>query len=113
MGCVQVDVVYRESYVQWQDINFTEGTLQVRRILSRLPTKMGKESGDLYVEADRKTKNSRRSIVIADVALEALKQHRLRQDEMRRKAGDAWEDHDYVFCTSVGKHNEKAQSGIR
>lgn len=23
---------------------------------------------------------------------------------MRREAGDAWENHDYVFCTPVGKH---------
>ncbi len=73
-------------------------------ILSRLPTQMGKDRGDLYVEAEPKTKSSRRNIVIAKFALEALKQHRIRQDEMRRLAGDSWEEHDYVFCTPLGRH---------
>ena len=37
-------------------------------------------------------------------ALEALKQHRIRQLEAKLKAGTQWQDHDYVFCTSVGTH---------
>src|SRR5579875_509904 len=52
--------------LKWQDINFAEGTLQVRRILSRVPTQM--------------------------------------REEAKRKAGDDWEDHDYVFCTPMGKY---------
>ncbi len=90
--------------LKWQDINFAEGTLQVRRILSRLPTQMGKDRGDLYIESEPKTKSSRRNIVLTSFGLEALKQHRIRQEEMRRLAGDSWEDHDYVFCTPLGKH---------
>ena len=27
-----------------------------------------------------------------------------RSVEERAKAGDAWEDHDYVFCTTIGTH---------
>ena len=65
---------------------------------------MGKESGDLYIEADTKTKSSKRNIVLAGFAFEALKQHRVRQEEMRRVAGETWVDHDYVFCTSLGTH---------
>jgi Phage integrase family len=38
------------------------------------------------------------------MALDALKQHQARQLEARLKAGAAWEDHDYVFCTPFGKH---------
>jgi integrase len=90
--------------LKWQDINFAEGTLQVRRILSRVPTQMREEVGDLYMEAEPKTKSSRRNIALAAFAVEALKQHRIRQEEAKRKAGDAWEDHDYVFCTPMGKH---------
>lgn len=90
--------------LKWQDVNFIEGTLQVRRILSRLPTKMAKEHGDLYVEADTKTKSSKRGIVIAAFALEVLKQHRIRQEEAKRVAGDAWEEHDYIFATPLGRH---------
>jgi integrase len=87
--------------LKWQDIDFTTGTLQVRRILSRVPTKM---PGKGYVEAEPKTQKSRRSIVIAPFALEALSQHRTRQLEAKLKAGPFWQDHDYVFCTSIGTH---------
>ncbi|MFL5626621.1 MAG: tyrosine-type recombinase/integrase [Ktedonobacteraceae bacterium] len=90
--------------LKWQDINFVEGTLQVRRVLSRLPTQMGKDRGDLYVESEPKTKSSRRNIVLTGFALEALKQHRVRQETMRRLAADTWEDHDYVFCKPSGRH---------
>lgn len=69
-----------------------------------LPTQMGKGRGDLYIESEPKTKSSRRNIVLASFALEALRQHRTRQQEARRLAGDLWEDHDYVFCTAVGTH---------
>lgn len=90
--------------LKWQDINFAEGTLQVRRVLSRVPTKMVEQVGQHYIEAEPKTPKSRRSIALAAVALEALKLHRDRQLKMREKAGDAWEDHDYVFCTPTGKY---------
>ena len=87
--------------LKWQDIDFAKGTLQVRRILSRVPSKL---PGKGYVEAEPKTQKSRRSLVIAPFALEALKQHRIRQLEAKLKAGAVWEDHDYVFCTSIGTH---------
>ncbi len=89
--------------LKWQDINFVTGTLQVRRILTRVPTKMpGREH--VYVEAEPKTKKSCRSVIIAPFALEALREHRSRQLEVRLKAGASWQEHDYVFCTSVGTH---------
>ena len=87
--------------LKWQDINVDAGVLQVRRILSRVPSKM---PGKGYVEAEPKTQKSRRSLVIAPFALEALTQHRVRQLEAKLKAGDAWQEHDYVFCTSIGTH---------
>ena len=87
--------------LKWQDINFDTGVLQVRRILSRGPTKM---PGKGYVEAEPKTQKSRRSIVIAPFALEALQQHRVGQLEAKVIAGSAWQEHDYVFCTSIGTH---------
>lgn len=87
--------------LKWQDINFEKGLVRVQRILSRVPSKM---PGKGYIEAEVKTAKSRRSIVIAPFALEMLKQHRERQAIERAKAGDAWEDHDYVFCTAIGTH---------
>jgi integrase len=87
--------------LKWQDINFSTGTLQVRRILSRV---MSERTVREFIEADPKTQKSRRSITLAPFALEALKQHRARQIETKVKAGPSWEEHDYVFCTLTGTH---------
>jgi integrase len=87
--------------LKWQDINFSTGMLQVRRILARIPSET---SGKVFIEAEPKTEKSRRSITIASFALEALKHHRVHQLETKLKAGACWEEHDYVFCTLVGTH---------
>jgi integrase len=87
--------------LKWQDINFEKGLLRVQRILSRVPSKL---PGKGYVEAEVKTAKSRRTIVVAPFALEMLKRHRERQAIERAAAGDAWEEHDYVFCTAIGTH---------
>ncbi len=89
--------------LKWQDVNFAAGILQVRRILSRVPTKMP-EREHVYVEAEPKTQKSRRSVMIAPFALEALKKHRVSQLEAKLKAGAFWQEYDYVFCTLHGTH---------
>ena len=88
--------------LKWQDINFSTGNLQVRRILTHMPAKLGGKGG--YVEAEPKTERSRRSIAIAPLALEKLKEHRVRQLEARLKAGPLWRENDLVFCSQVGGH---------
>jgi len=93
----------RNLGLKWQDINFTTGVLHVRRILSRVPTNMPRRE-HVYVEAEPKTKKSRRSVVIAPFALELLKEHRIRQLEAKMKAGPSWQENDYVFCTLIGTH---------
>jgi integrase len=49
-----------------------------------------------------KTEHSRRKIAIAPLAVEALRAHRARQRLERLAAGDAWSDHDLVFCDELG-----------
>ncbi len=56
------------------------------------------------MEAEPKTQRSRRNVVIAPFALEALKRHQEEQWAVKNKAGIAWQEHDYVFCTSIGTH---------
>ncbi len=90
--------------LKWQDIDFGKGVLHVRRILTRVPTLTRTGEDEKFVEAEPKTKGGRRSIALAGFALDALKKHRRRQDEVRRLAGALWEDHDYVFCTAQGRH---------
>ena len=87
--------------LKWQDIDFVRGTLQVRRVLSRIPSKL---PGKGYTEAEPKTPKSRRTLIIAPFALKALEEHRLRQEEEKKQAGKYWQEHDYVFCTLLGTH---------
>ena len=54
-------------------------------------------------QSQRRTKGDA-ALCFPAFTVEALKQHRLRQLEAKLKAGLAWQDHDYVFCTSIGTH---------
>lgn len=81
--------------LKWQDINFSQNTLQVRRIFTRAP-------GNRYIEAEPKTQKSRRSVMLPPFAVDLLKQHRIRQLEVKLQAGAQWQEHDLVFCTSLG-----------
>lgn len=81
--------------LKWQDITFSQNTLQVRRIFTRRP-------GSGYIEAEPKTEKSRRSILLAPIVVTLLKQHRTRQLEAKVKAGTQWQDQGLVFCTSLG-----------
>jgi len=87
--------------LKWQDIDLEKRILQIRRILTRIPSKL---PGKGFEETEPKTDKGRRSIVLPLFTVEVLKQHRLRQLEEKLKAGPTWNDHDYVFCTSIGTH---------
>ena len=81
--------------LKWQDVTFSQNMLQVRRIFTRRP-------GSRYIEAEPKTEKSRRSIALAPLVVELLKQHRVRQLEAKLQAGPVWQERDLVFCTSLG-----------
>jgi integrase len=81
--------------LKWQDISLEQNMLQVRRIFTRAP-------GRPFIESEPKTEKSRRSIALASVTVEALKQHRIRQLEARSQAGPDWKENDLVFCTAFG-----------
>ncbi|NAS23913.1 tyrosine-type recombinase/integrase [Herbidospora sp. NEAU-GS84] len=51
---------------------------------------------------DTKTKKSRRTLAMPLRCVEALRAHRVRQDQARQKAGESWHDNDLVFCTRTG-----------
>ncbi len=86
--------------LKWQDINFSQNTLQVRRIFTRAP-------GNRYIEAEPKTQKRRRSVMLPPFAIDLLKQHRIRQLEVKLQAGAQWgsmqwQEYDLVFCSSLG-----------
>lgn len=81
--------------LKWQDINFEQALLQVRRIFTRQP-------GNRYIETEPKTEKSKRSIMLTSIAIEALKRHQIHQLETKLAAGPDWEENDLVFCTMFG-----------
>src|SRR5436309_16070778 len=83
-----------------EDMDTERATLHVQQSLTRVPTTMG--GG--YQEAEPKTEKSRRSIVLPDFARDALKKHYALQGEIKQKAGQFWQGHDYMFCTPIGTH---------
>jgi integrase len=89
--------------LKWQDIDFHESRLRVRRTLNRVPTVMGEGAGS-FVESEPKTMQSRRSIILPGFALEALQRHKQIQTEWKQHAAEAWEEHGYVFTTPLGRY---------
>ncbi|TME06192.1 MAG: site-specific integrase [Chloroflexi bacterium] len=81
--------------LKWRDINFAENTLQVQRALIEV-------RGEDLRESEPKTAHGRRSIYLIPLAIDALKQHRARQLEVRLQHADTWQEQDYIFCTSHG-----------
>ena len=51
---------------------------------------------------DTKTRKSRRTLELPQRCADALRLHRDRQDQLRKRAGDKWHDNDLVFASRVG-----------
>jgi integrase len=63
---------------------------------------MNRYAGYGFVENDPKTKRSKRKIVLPDIAIKTLEEHRERQEQARLKAGEKWKGKGLVFCTQFG-----------
>lgn len=83
--------------LRWEDVNIEEMSLQVKRTIA------GQFNGE-YRENEPKTASGRRNIVLPQFAIDALKQHRIRQLEARLLAGEAWVDRDLVFSNVDGDY---------
>jgi integrase len=83
--------------LKWEDITLIEGngSLQVRRSMTRV-------AGHGVVASEPKTASSRRKIALSPFVVGALKEHRVRQLEMRLQAGIKWTENDLVFCNVYG-----------
>src|SRR6266581_3989005 len=81
--------------LKWQDIDFDQNSLQVRRIFTR-------SKGHRYVLAEPKTEKSRRNVILPSMTVDLLKQHRMNQQQAKSEAGEYWQTNDLVFCTALG-----------
>ena len=57
---------------------------------------------------DTKTSKSRRTLGLPQAVVEALREHRMRQDGEKVAAGELWRDYDLVFTTTVGTELDAA-----
>ena len=78
--------------LKWGDVNLETRTLSVKRSLDT----------DGTFNSPKRNK-SRRTVKLTVQAVEALKSHRVAQNEERLLLGSLWEDHGLIFPNKVGK----------
>jgi len=81
--------------LHWSDVDLERGIVQVRRTLTWV-------HGMGYVEGEPKSKAGRRKIVLSQVVVGALSEHKARQEVTRIKLGEKWKDHGLIFCNVHG-----------
>lgn len=74
--------------LQWRDIDFSAGSLRVRRTLEE--TRLGRRF------KEPKSAKSRRVVSLPTLTLDALRSHRAEQARIRLMVGPAYADHDLV-----------------
>ena len=57
-----------------------------------------------YVEGEPKSKAGRREMVVSNVVVEALREHKVRQEQARLKKGNRWQEHGLIFCNTYGSY---------
>ena len=88
--------------LKWDCVDFRRGLITIKRQLQRFePTK----PGEAYECRLCETKNSRdRVLTPAMSVMTALARQRTLQNEMKEKAGSAWQDNGFVFTNALGGH---------
>ena len=79
----------------WAEVDLDAGTVAVYR--------------SVRAKGDTKTRKSRRVLKLPKEVIQALKEHRTRQAAERLRAGEAWQDHDLVFCREDGTQLDRWQ----
>lgn len=83
--------------LRWRDVDLENKSIYLQRTVDYIP-KYG------YVETETKTDAGRRMVMLPNLVVEALKAHRLEQDEVKAKRGKAWIEKDLVFCGLHGDY---------
>jgi integrase len=82
--------------LKWQDINFKERSLQIRRTIIYSTKQKG------LVETRPKTERSMRKIVLPQFVIDALLHQKERLDATRSQYANIWQERDLVFPTRTG-----------
>ena len=81
--------------LKWEDVDFLEKTLTVKRQLTRVSRQLKLSS--------LKTSNSYRTIKIPDSAIDVLRSHLEVQNELKGKSDTVWEENGLIFSNEIGK----------
>ena len=82
--------------LRWQDVNLDAGRLSIRQTLN--------DVGNRLVIGEPKTARSKRTISLDATTVDALREHRRRQNAEIMAFGRAdWPPHDLVFTTEIGE----------
>ncbi len=82
--------------LEWDDIDFEEGTLTVARSVTTV-------KGFGKVEKEPKTESSNRTISIPDNLIEQLKEYKEWQKELAKSLGDRWINTGRIFTAEFGE----------
>jgi integrase len=81
--------------LEWGDVDWDRSALRIRRALTDV------SKGEPRFD-EGKTTRTRRVVTLGPDALDALRQHRARQNQERLRLGEAYADFGLVFATSLG-----------
>ncbi|MED4017021.1 site-specific integrase [Sutcliffiella cohnii] len=82
--------------LRWKDINFDNQTIHIQQSLTRT-----KEKGLIFT--DLKNNSSDREIVVSPFVIEVLRLHQEKQNKLKKKLGNEYQDFDLVTCAVNGK----------
>jgi integrase len=80
--------------LSWEDVDLTSRRLHVRHGLQRI-------AGELRL-VEPKTRQSRRTIALPTVVIDALQHHKARQSQERLLAGTRWHETGLGFTSTIG-----------
>jgi integrase len=93
--CLMIGIRTEEARaLRWDHVDLDAGSIAVWR--------------SVRLGGDTKTAKSRRTLGLPQAVTEALREHRVRQDEEKVAAGELWRDHGLVFTTTVGTELDAA-----
>lgn len=81
--------------LKWEDIDFLQGTLLVKRSLAYI-------SSNETTETAPKTERDQRQIALPAFVFEALRNYQEAQQVQRLRAGTSWQERGFVFTNQEG-----------
>jgi integrase len=88
--------------LKWRHIDSERQMVTVASAMSRLRNEERKARGQSWSVKKPKTKGSKDSVPVCAETIEVLEEWRAKQAELKKDAGDLWQDHGFVFTTEVG-----------